>query len=117
MSEAPLPFSAASNPAPNGATLRKLTQMLVDAGAGTALRNELFQAVYGELRAIAARKMASERPGHTLQPTALVHEAWLKFGARTFANRAHFFAAAAEAMRHILVDGARRRAPAQAGCL
>lgn len=115
MSEAPLPFSEASNPAPNGATLRNLTHMLVDAGAGTALRNELFQAVYGELRAIAARKMASERPGHTLQPTALVHEAWLKFGGRTFANRAHFFAAAAEAMRHILVDGARRRAQLKRG--
>ena len=59
--------------------------------------------------------MASERAGHTLQPTALVHEAWLKFGARTFANRAHFLAAAPEAMRHILVDSARRRGQLKRG--
>lgn len=76
---------------------------------GAAARDELYRAMYAELRAIAARKMASERPGHTLQPTALVHEAWLKFGERTFANREHFFAAAAEAMRQILVDSARRK--------
>lgn len=87
-----------------------LTRLLGEMGAGEdAVREELYKAVYAELRAIAARKMASERPGHTLQPTALVHEAWLKFGARTFNNRAHFFAAAAEVMRHILVDSARRR--------
>lgn len=93
-----------------------MTQLLGEIGAGSdAVRNELFKAVYGELRAIAARKMASERPGHTLQPTALVHEAWLKFGARTFANRAHFFAAAAEAMRHILVDSARRKSQLKRG--
>ena len=59
--------------------------------------------------------MSAERPGHTLQPTALVHEAWLKLGARTFTNRAHFFAAAAEAMRHILVDSARRKSQLKRG--
>ncbi len=75
----------------------------------------LLTRVYGELRAIAARKMASERPGHTLQPTALVHEAWLKLGARTFTNRAHFFATAAEAMRRILVDSARRKSQRKRG--
>lgn len=96
--------------------MKNVTQLLGEIGAGSdAVRNELYKAVYGELRAIAARKMASERPGHTLQPTALVHEAWLKFGARTFANRAHFFAAAAEAMRHILVDSARRKSQLKRG--
>ena len=90
--------------------VRDVTQLLGglanDDGVG---RDELYKAVYGELRAIAARKMTSERPGHTLQPTALVHEAWLKLGERLFQSRSHFFAAAAEAMRHILVDSARRR--------
>jgi RNA polymerase sigma factor (TIGR02999 family) len=105
-----------SNAALTGGAPGNLTPLLGDVGAGdAALRNELFPAVYRELRAIAARKMASERPGHTLQPTALVHEVWLKFGARTFANRAHFFAAAAEAMRHILVDSARRRSQLKRG--
>ena len=93
-----------------------LTQLLANVGAGDdTLRNELFTAVYRELRAIAARKMAGERGGHTLQATALVHEVWLKFGERTFANRNHFFAAAAEAMRQILVDSARRRSQLKRG--
>lgn len=73
---------------------------------------ELLPVVYEELRKLAAHKMASERPGHTLQPTALVHEAWLRLvgdGASKFENRAHFFAAAAEAMRRILVESARRK--------
>jgi RNA polymerase sigma factor (TIGR02999 family) len=73
---------------------------------------ELLPLVYEELRKLAAHKMAVEAPGQTLQPTALVHEAWLqlvgKEGAR-FANRAHFFAAAAEAMRRILIANARRK--------
>ena len=74
--------------------------------------DQLLELVYGELRALATRKMAQEQPGHTLQPTALVHEAWLRLiGSenRQFANRAHFFSAAAEAMRRILIDRARRR--------
>ncbi len=73
---------------------------------------ELLPLVYEELRRLAAHKMASERPGQTLQPTALVHDAWLRLvGDRTFEfeNRAHFFAAAAEAMRRILVESARRK--------
>jgi RNA polymerase sigma factor (TIGR02999 family) len=79
---------------------------------------ELLPLVYGELRRIAAGKMAHEAVGHTLQPTALVHEAWLRLagdGAPQFENRAHFFAAAAEAMRRILVDRARRRIAAKRG--
>ena len=93
-----------------------MTRLLGEAGAGGgASSDELFEAVYGELRAIAARKMASERAGHTLQPTALVHEVWLKIGERTFGNRAHFFATAAEVMRHILVDSARRRSQRKRG--
>lgn len=73
---------------------------------------QLLDLVYEELRRLAAYKMAHEAPGQTLQPTALVHEAWLKLvGAsdRKFENRAHFFAVAAEAMRRILIDRARRR--------
>lgn len=73
---------------------------------------ELLPLVYNELRKLAAQKMASERPGQTLQPTALVHEAWLRLvGDRAFEfeNRAHFFGAAAEAMRRILVESARRK--------
>lgn len=73
---------------------------------------ELLPLVYQELRRLAAFKMANESPGQTLQPTALVHEAWLRLvGAQqqTWQNRAHFFGAAAEAMRRILIDRARRR--------
>ena len=73
---------------------------------------ELLPLVYQELRRIAAYKMSNELPGQTLQPTALVHEAWLRLvGAeqQTWQNRAHFFGAAAEAMRRILIDNARRK--------
>jgi RNA polymerase sigma factor (TIGR02999 family) len=69
----------------------------------------LLAQVYAELRQLARAKMAREQPGHTLQPTALVHEAWLRLGEQRFQNRAHFFGAAAEAMRRILVDRARRK--------
>ena len=74
--------------------------------------DQLLELVYDELRHLAAAKMAREAPGHTLQPTALVHEAWLRLvGGKnpTFRNRTHFFAAAAEAMRRILIDSARRK--------
>ena len=73
---------------------------------------ELLPLVYTELRKLAAAKMAREAPGQTLQPTALVHEAWLRVsgpGQANYQNRAHFFAAAAEAMRRILIDSARRK--------
>jgi RNA polymerase sigma factor (TIGR02999 family) len=74
---------------------------------------ELLPLVYDELRKLAARKMAGEAPGQTLQPTALVHEAWLRLGADAqprWQNRAHFFGAAGEAMRRILIDRARKQA-------
>jgi RNA polymerase sigma factor (TIGR02999 family) len=73
---------------------------------------KLLELVYGELRQVATSKMSRESPGNTLQPTALVHEAWLRLvGSKNprFENRAHFFAAAAEAMRRILIERARRR--------
>jgi RNA polymerase sigma factor (TIGR02999 family) len=73
---------------------------------------ELLPLLYDELRKLAAQKMANENPGQTLQPTALVHEAWLRLTRaedRGFQNRAHFFGAAAEAMRRILVENARRK--------
>ena len=73
---------------------------------------ELYPLVYAELRQLAGQKMARELPGHTLQPTELVHEAWLRLGGdrkKDWQNRAHFFGAAAEAMRRILVEAARRK--------
>ena len=80
--------------------------------------DQLLPQVYEELRRLAASKMAHEAAGHTLQPTALVHEAWLRLvGDQTpsFQNRAHFFAAAAEAMRRILIDRARQKRAARHG--
>lgn len=74
--------------------------------------DELLPLVYQELRKLAAAKMSRESAAQTLQPTALVHEAWLRLGGDTqpaWQNRGHFFAAAAEAMRRILIDRARRR--------
>ena len=74
---------------------------------------QLLPLVYEELRKLAAQKLAQERPGQTLQPTALVHEAYLRLvnveQARHWNSRGHFFAAAAEAMRRILVEQARRK--------
>jgi RNA polymerase sigma factor (TIGR02999 family) len=77
-----------------------------------AAAEQLLSHVYHELRALAACMMAREAPGQTLQPTALVHEAWLRLGGgegARFVNRAYFFAAAGEAMRRILVEAARRK--------
>ena len=93
--------------------MSEVTRILnaIDKGDSTAAQ-ELLPLVYEELRKIAAHKMAGEAAGHTLQPTALVHEAWLRLvGAedRKWENRGHFFGAAAEAMRRILVDHARRK--------
>jgi RNA polymerase sigma factor (TIGR02999 family) len=73
---------------------------------------QLLPLVYDELRKLAACKMANEAPGQTLQPTALVHEAWLRLGGgegQDWDGRAHFFGAAAEAMRRILIENARRK--------
>lgn len=80
--------------------------------------DDLLPLVYQELRRLAAHKMAAERPGHTLQPTALVHEAWLKLvdsPAQSWQNRAYFFGAAAEAMRRILIERARRKSRQRRG--
>lgn len=86
---------------------------LSEAAEGEATAAEaLLSLVYDELRKLAANRMAVEAAGHTLQPTALVHEAWLRLvrgNDQQFENRAHFFAAAAEAMRRILIDHARRK--------
>lgn len=74
--------------------------------------------VYDELRRMASSRMAREASGHTLQPTALVHEAWLRMaegGQWSWQNRAHFFAVASEAMRRILIENARRKAAAKRG--
>jgi RNA polymerase sigma factor (TIGR02999 family) len=86
-----------------------------DAGAA----DKLLPLVYDELRTLAARRLAQEKPGQTLQATALVHEAYLRLvdaqGAGAWDSRGHFFAAAAEAMRRILVDNARRKGGARRG--
>ena len=91
-----------------------VTRLLEAAGRGEGDADErLLNLVYAELHRMAEQKFASESPGHTLQPTILVHEAWRHLvggdGGATFSNRAHFFGAAAEAMRRILIDHARRK--------
>jgi RNA polymerase sigma factor (TIGR02999 family) len=90
-----------------------VTRVLTAVASGDqASAQELLPLVYGELRKLAAAKMAHEAPGNTLQPTALVHEAWIRLvgdGDHKWDCRAHFFAAAAEAMRRILIDNARRK--------
>jgi RNA polymerase sigma factor (TIGR02999 family) len=88
------------------------TLMLAAAQGNQAAADRLLPLVYRELRALAAARLRRERPGQTLQPTALVHEAYLRLvGAQQvqWNSRGHFFAAAAEAMRRILIDRARRR--------
>lgn len=84
---------------------------LVEKGDSHAA-GELMPMVYDELRRLAAYKMAQEKPNHTLQPTALVHEAWLRLNQsnhQEWRGREHLFSAAAEAMRRILVENARRK--------
>src|SRR5271166_2645911 len=91
----------------------QITQMLQAISRGEGQTSEdLLPLVYAELRRLAAARMSQESAGQTLQPTALVHEAWLRLvadGERNFENRAHFFSAAAEAMRRILIENARRK--------
>jgi RNA polymerase sigma factor (TIGR02999 family) len=93
--------------------MQHVTRLAGVASAGKSPAASLLPLVYDELRVLAAARLAAEPSGHTLNPTALVHEAYLRLagpaGDEWFANRAHFFAAAAEAMRRILVDHARRR--------
>ncbi|HTL73538.1 MAG TPA: sigma-70 family RNA polymerase sigma factor [bacterium] len=99
--------------------MRDVTLILqnVERGDGGAME-ELLPLVYNELRNIAAARMTRESAGHTLQPTALVHEAWLRLvndSDRTWKNRAYFFGAAAEAMRRILIEHARKKAALKHG--
>src|SRR5262249_18810362 len=103
-------------PAPGGmlALMSEVTRILTAIEQGDPhAAGELLPLVYEELLQLAAHKMAQETPGQTLQPTALVHEAYLRLGGGEHGahwdNRGHFFAAAAEAMRRILVDNARRK--------
>ena len=94
-----------------------VTRILEAAQAGNRqAAADLLPLVYDELRQLAAARMAAEAPGHTLDATALVHEAYLRLvGDQQFEGRGHFFAAAAEAMRRILVDAARRKATVRHG--
>jgi len=98
---------------PRAHDMNDATVMLAAIEAGDPAAAEQFLVlVYDELRRLAASKLAEEAPGQTLQPTALVHEAWLGLvGNRnpSFRDRTHFFRASAEAMRHILIDRARRK--------
>jgi RNA polymerase sigma factor (TIGR02999 family) len=90
----------------------QVTELLRAIGKRDSAGEELLEIVYDHLRAIARQRMAGERAGHTLQATALVHEAFMKLVGDEelgFENRAHFYAAAAQAMRRILIDHARRR--------
>ena len=94
--------------------MNEVTRILDAIGQGDACASaQLLPLVYDELRRLAAQRMAQEKPGQTLQPTALVHEAYLRLVGsgeeRHWDNRGHFFAAAAEAMRRILVENARRK--------
>jgi RNA polymerase sigma factor (TIGR02999 family) len=105
------PFPPATDPVP---AMSEVTRILsaIDQGDPRAAE-QLLPLVYDELRKLAAAKLAQEKPGQTLQATALVHEAYLRLvdveQAQHFNSRGHFFAAAAEAMRRILVDQARRK--------
>jgi RNA polymerase sigma factor (TIGR02999 family) len=100
--------------------MSEITRILNAAQQGDpTVADQLLPLVYDELRRLAAQRMANEAAGHTLQPTALVHEAWLRLTGDDpnahFANRAHFFAAAADAMRRILIDRARRKSAEKRG--
>src|SRR5438552_19153208 len=100
--------------------MNEVTLILCAIGQDQSSSAEQFlPLIYDELRKLAAQKLAQETPGHTLQPTELVHEAYLRLVADspkpTWDNRGHFFAAAAEAMRRILVEDARQRGSLKRG--
>ena len=99
--------------------MKELTRILQTAsGSGTLVSAELLPLVYDELRNLAKKRMSQAEPGQTLQATALVHEAWIKLSGdeeRSWSDRSHFFRAAAQAMRHILVDRARAKASRKRG--
>jgi RNA polymerase sigma factor (TIGR02999 family) len=92
--------------------MHEITRLLNSMENTEASSEDLLPLLYAELRQLAAQKMSGEASGHTLQPTALVHEAWMRLGGDgvpKWQSRAHFFGAAAEAMRRILVEHARRK--------
>lgn len=99
--------------------MNELTRILQSAnGNNSFVSSELLPLVYDELRNLAKKRMSKMEPGQTLQATALVHEAWLKLSGdedRSWSDRAHFFRAAAQAMRHIMVDRARSKATKKHG--
>ena len=103
----------ASSPLPSSRPPGEVTHLLQAIEAGQARSEDLLPVVYQQLRRLAAARMQAEAPGQTLQPTALVHEAWLRLAGddhqARWDSRGHFFAAAAEAMRRILVENARRK--------
>ena len=109
----------ANDRVPETLSLNELTKILQSAsGNGRLVAAELLPLVYDELRTLARQRLSREAPGQTLQATALVHEAWLKLSGeeeRSWSDRAHFFRAAAQAMRHILVDRARSKASLKRG--
>jgi RNA polymerase sigma factor (TIGR02999 family) len=113
----PLPHFNIVNKA--GIPMSDITLMLEAISAGDSQASEqLLPLVYNELRRLAAARMSQEAAGHTLQPTALVHEAWLRLAGgqkQSWENRAHFFGAAAEAMRRILIERARRKSRLKRG--
>src|SRR5262249_26038046 len=102
-----------------GLFMSEITQILQAVGRGEACAStDLLPLVYNELRRHAAVRMSHESPGQTMQPTALVHEAWLRLVGdcdRPWQNRAHVFGAAAEAMRRILIENARRKSRQKRG--
>ena len=103
-----------------GAPMSDVTQILSQIESGDpSAAEQLLPLVYEELRKLAAAKLGHEKPGQTLQPTALVHEAYLRLvnveRAQHWDSRGHFFAAAAEAMRRILIESARRKGAAKRG--
>jgi RNA polymerase sigma factor (TIGR02999 family) len=99
--------------------LNELTRILqMASGSGRPVSAELLPLVYDELRNLAQRRLSQEAPGQTLQATALVHEAWISLSGdeeRSWIDRSHFFRAAAQAMRHIMVDRVRAKASLKRG--
>ena len=103
----------------SGKINQDLTKVLQSLGSGNCTSEELLPLVYEELRRLAAARMAGQSAGQTIQATALVHEAWLRLfdgNASVWQNRAHFFRAAAQAMRQILVERARSKLSHKRGC-
>ncbi len=104
---------------PSMASQQEVTQLLIDWGRGNqGALDQLMPLVYAELHRMARRHMASQNPAHTLQTTALIHEAYVRLAVdagRQWENRAHFFRIAAKAMRHVLVDHARGQLAAKRG--